>query len=137
MNRKKIIYIIIAIIILIAAITIVKYVFFSEEANYNITGEYKLIKVEQDDHDIDYSNLNFYYIFYENNTGKIIFDEVSSTFKYEIEKVDDKYLLKLSQNDKETTTYTLIVNEKNLTISNDILGTLKLEKADVPNSLKK
>ncbi len=138
MDRKRTILIISFVALIILGIGIIAFkdkIKGNDEVNIN--GEYKLIKVVMDGHDVDYSDLNFYYTFDEDNKGNIYFDDVNSKFTYEVSNENGKNILKLEQSDKDMVTYSIESDANNLIISNDNLGELHLIKAEVPQTMKK
>ena len=138
MDRKRTILIISFVALIILGMGIIAFKDKIKGNNeVNINGEYKLIKVVMDGHEIDYADLNFYYTFDEENKGNIYFDDVNSKFTYEISNDNGKNILKLEQADKDTVTYAIKSDANNLIISNDNLGELHLIKAEVPQTMKK
>ena len=137
MNRKNIIFI--SVTVLLVIILAIFGIMLSMKNNkpIDITGEYKLEKVNVDKKEIDYSNLNFYYVFNSDYTGNIIFEDVKSDFKYEIKEEDKQLLLVIKQNEKDVLTYAVTKEENGITITHDTLGSLYLKTEPVPDSLKK
>lgn len=137
MSKRNIIFIIITIflVIVLAVFGIISGL--KNNKPVDITGEYKLEKVNVDKKEIDYSNLNFYYIFNSDFTGSIIFEDVKSDFKYEIKEEDNQVFLVIKQNEKDVLTYGLVKEENGIIITHDTLGSLYLKTESVPDSLKK
>lgn len=137
MSKRNIIFIIITIflVIVLAVFGIISGL--KNNKPVDITGEYKLEKVNVDKKEIDYSNLNFYYIFNSDFTGSIIFEDVKSDFKYEIKEEDNQVFLVIKQKEKDVLTYGVIKEENGITITHDTLGSLYLKIESVPDSLKK
>lgn len=137
MNRKNIIFISVTVLLVIILSIFGIMSGMKNNKPVDITGEYKLEKVNVDKKEIDYSNLNFYYVFNSDYTGSIIFEDVKSDFKYEIKEEDKQLLLVIKQNEKDVLTYSVTKEEKGITITHDTLGSLYLKTEAVPDSLKK
>lgn len=135
MNKKIIAFILIILVILFGIFLM--FMARKDTSVLDITGEYKLSKVNVDNQDVDYGNLNFYYIFNEDLTGKVIFEGVKSDFTYALEEKDNKTYLALKQKGSDTITYLISKENDGINISHDTLGTMYLTKAEVPSDLKK
>ena len=112
MNRKNIIFISVTVLLVIILAIFGIMSGMKNNKPVDITGEYKLEKVNVDKKEIDYSNLNFYYVFNSDYTGSIIFEDVKSDFKYEIKEEDKQLLLVIKQNEKDVLTYAVTKEEK-------------------------
>ena len=62
MNKKNIWFIIITVVLVIILAAFAVFSGLKKDNTVDITGEYKLEKVTVDKKEVDYSNLNFYYL---------------------------------------------------------------------------
>ena len=136
MNKKNIWFIIITVVLFIILAAFAIFSGLKKDNTVDITGEYKLEKVTVDKKEVDYSNLNFYYVFNNDLTGNIIFEDVKTDFTYEIKEEDNQILLVIKQGNDNVLTYAVTNEENGLVISHDTLGSLYLTKSEVPKSLK-
>lgn len=136
MNRKNIWFIIITVALVLILAVFAVFSGLKKDNKADISGEYKLQKVAVDKKEVDYSNLNFYYVFNNDSTGSIIFEDVKSDFTYELKEEDNQLLLVIKQNDDNVLTYGITKEDNGIVISHDTLGKLYLLKEEVPESLK-
>jgi len=137
MNKKNVIFIIITVVLVLILAVFAVMSGLKKDDTIDITGEYKLQKVTVDKKEVDYSNLNFYYVFNNDSTGNIIFEDVKTDFTYEVKNEENQIFLVIKQNNDDVLTYAVTNEENGLIISHDTLGSLYLNKEEVPNSLKK
>lgn len=136
MNRKNIWFIIITVALVLILAVFAVFSGLKKDNKADISGEYKLQKVAVDKKEVDYSNLNFYYVFNNDSTGSIIFEDVKSDFTYELKEEDNQLLLVIKQNNDNVLTYGITKEDNGIVISHDTLGKLYLLKEEVPESLK-
>lgn len=136
MNRKNIWFIIITVALVLILAVFAVFSGLKKDNKADISGEYKLQKVAVDKKEVDYSNLNFYYVFNNDSTGSIIFEDVKSDFTYELKEEDNQLLLVIKQNNDNVLTYGVTKEDNGIVISHDTLGKLYLLKEEVPESLK-
>ena len=136
MNKKNILLLIIGVVVVLVVLAVILLSLFKKEDIMDISGEYKLEKVVIDEKEIDYSNLNFYYVFLDDNTGNIIFDDVKTSFSYEIIKKDENVYLEIKKNNKDVITYDIERSDEGIIISHESLGKLYLNTENVPDTLK-
>ncbi|WP_290776370.1 hypothetical protein [Anaerofustis sp.] len=136
MSRKNIWFIIITVALVLILAVFAVFSGLKKDNKADISGEYKLQKVAVDKKEVDYSNLNFYYVFNNDSTGSIIFEDVKSDFTYELKEEDNQLLLVIKQNDDNVLTYGITKEDNGIVISHDTLGKLYLLKEEVPESLK-
>ncbi len=142
MNRKNIWFIIITVALVLILAVFAVFSGLKKDNKADISGEYKLQKVAVDKKEVDYSNLNFYYVFNNDSTGSIIFEDVKSDFTYELkeednqQEEDNQLLLVIKQNNDNVLTYGITKEDNGIVISHDTLGKLYLLKEEVPESLK-
>lgn len=137
MNKRNILSIIGAVLIIIIITILLMVLNNNNNNNINIVGEYKLSKVVLKDKEVDYGSLNFYYIFKDDNSGSIIFEDVKTNFTYEIKEEDNNIVLNMTRDENKNVSYIIKKEEEYIVIFNDIIGSLYLVKEDVPSSLKK